>query len=93
MFDALITGGIPMLPRSLTGLARLGDLRDDEVVFYDAIDIVEPQQVVAKANRLYESQGTAGKLNRIQRALKMHHLDARIRRITTIGTAYVRDTL
>jgi hypothetical protein len=93
MFDALVTGGIPILPRSLMGLTRLSGLQDDEAVYYDAIDIVKPDAIVSKANRLYDRLGMEGKMARVQRALSRHHLDSRISQIAGIGTKIIRDIL
>lgn len=78
IFDALITGGIPILPRSLQGWVRLGGIAEDEAVFYDALDIVEPVNVVRKANALFDSSGKLGMMRRIEKALSMFHCDTRV---------------
>lgn len=90
-FDALITGGIPLIPRPLMGLAHLAGIGDDEAVYYDSIDIAEPRNLVNAANRFFDRAGERGMLTRIEKALRLHHLDARIAKIADAAEAMVLD--
>lgn len=77
-FDALITGGIPILPRSLQAWARFSGITEEEAVFYDALDIVAPAGLVQAANALFDATGMVGMLSRIEKAHRMYHVDARV---------------
>lgn len=78
IFDALVTGGIPLLPKSLRHLAPARDIGPDHLVFYGPGDIVEPQAVVARANALFDRSGADGIVARHRLSLDQHHGNSRI---------------
>lgn len=81
IFDALVTGGIPIVPESLRFLPPVRDIGKDHIVFYGPQDIIDPKGVVAKANELFDVGGTEKLVERHVYALKYHHGDTRIRQI------------
>jgi hypothetical protein len=81
IFDALITGGIPIVPESLRFLPPITDIPRDAIVFYGPQDIIEPEAVVRRANELFDQGGTAKIAERHAFALNHHHGNTRIRQI------------
>jgi hypothetical protein len=80
IFDALITGGIPIVPRSLKYHKDVINLWD-HVVFYDYEDIQAPWEVTNKANQLFDSAGEQGVLDRHRLICYNHHVDNRVETI------------
>lgn len=81
IFDALITGGIPIVPESLRFLPPLDALPEDFLVGYNPLDVLRPQEVVEKANRRFDLQGEEGIRARNRLAIEKHHGDVRIQQI------------
>jgi hypothetical protein len=80
IFDALITGGIPIIPRSLKYHKDVINLWD-HVVFYDYEDIQAPWEVTNKANQMFDSAGEQGVLDRHRLICYNHHVDNRVETI------------
>jgi hypothetical protein len=80
IYDALITGGVPIVPRSLKYHKDVVDLWD-HLVFYDYEDIQSPWEVTAKANKLFDERGLDGILDRYSLACYNHHVDNRVETI------------
>ena len=80
IFDALITGGIPIVPRSLKYHKDVINLWD-HVVFYDYEDIQAPWEVTSKANQMFDSAGEQGVLDRHRLICYNHHVDNRVETI------------
>ena len=80
IFDALITGGIPIVPRSLKYHKDVVNLWD-HVVFYDYEDIQAPWEVTNKANQMFDSSGEQGVLDRHRLICYNHHVDNRVETI------------
>lgn len=80
IFDSLITGGVPIVPRSLKYHRDVVNLWD-HVVFYDYEDIQSPWEVTNKANKLFDEQGEQGILDRHTLACYNHHVDNRVETI------------
>lgn len=78
LFDALVTGGIPIVPASLRHLAPVCDIPDEHIVFYSPQDIVDPKPVVARANARFDAGGADGLVARHRLALDRHHGNARV---------------
>ena len=78
IFDALVTGGIPLLPQSLRHLAPACDIGEEHCVFYGPEDIIDPQRVVARANALFDRGGAYGIAARHRLALENHHGNSRV---------------
>jgi hypothetical protein len=86
IFDALITGGIPVLPESLRHLPPVRDLPREHVVFYGPQDIVEPQAVVEQGVALFNRGGREGMVARHRLALDRHHGDPCIAQMLAAAT-------
>jgi hypothetical protein len=84
IFDALITGGIPIIPESLRHLPPASGLDARDAVFYGPLDIVEPAAVVARANALFDAGGVDRQVARHRLALDHHHGDARIEQMLEV---------
>jgi hypothetical protein len=81
IFDALSTGGVPILPEALRFLAPVATLPREHVVFYGPEDIIEPQAVVARAQALFDEGGAAGIVARHELGLTQHHAADRLARM------------
>ncbi|WP_293935685.1 hypothetical protein [Iodobacter sp.] len=81
IFDALISGGIPLVPASLRFLPPVNTISREHIVFYSPADIIAPQAVVEQANRLFNEGGRDGILARHQFALQQHHGDQSVRQM------------
>ena len=81
IFDALITGGIPLVPQSLRHLAPANNIDRAHIVFYTPNDIIEPQAVVARANALFDHGGADGMMYRHRYALDHHHGTTRLQQM------------
>ncbi len=79
LFDALITGGIPLVPDSLRFASILRDIPDGDICYYGAAEIVEPMPLVEKAIKHFDDGGVPGILRRYRYALEEHHADVRVR--------------
>jgi hypothetical protein len=79
LFDALITGGVPIVPDSLRHLPPVAGLPRDAVVFYAPDDVIAPAAVVERAVSLFDRGGAEGIVRRHRLAMEHHHADARLR--------------
>ncbi len=84
IFDALITGGIPIVPASMQFLPPLRDIPREHIVFSSPEDVVSPAALVAKANALFDAGGADGIVARHRFALDHHHGDGRMADIVAI---------
>ena len=80
VFDALITGGIPIIPKSLKYHKSIVDIWD-HVVFYDYQDIENPQPITEKAVQMFNERGNQGVLDRHRLSCYNNHVDSRIETI------------
>ena len=78
LFDALVTGGIPLVPIKMKSLLHTLSL-DRFVVFYDECDLTLLQLKVDQAIIKFEQDGTDGMFERINYVLDRHHIDSRIK--------------
>jgi hypothetical protein len=79
VFDALITGGIPIVPASLRPeINALGIA--EHINYYDTLDVIDFSKKVFEANNQFEKQGECGIARRILLALE-HHAANRIAKI------------
>jgi hypothetical protein len=80
VFNALITGGIPILPafyRNLPEIAILGDTPS----YYQVSDVVDPLEINSEAVARFDAGGESGLLLRLTHAIQHHHVDARCEQI------------
>ena len=81
LFDALATGGIPLVPESMRHLPPVSAMPRDHVVFYSPEDVVNPAAVVARANQLFDEGGVDKLIERHRHALDAHHANERLERM------------
>ena len=81
IFDALATGGIPIVPNSLRFLPPVSSIPREFIEFYSAADIVSPQACVGRANALFDGGGCEGVVARHRLALQNFHGDASVRQM------------
>jgi hypothetical protein len=84
LFDALITGGIPIVPESMRYLPPIAQIPRQFIAFYSAADIVNPEPLVAYANELFDLSGKSGIVERHRYALENHHSDISIAHILKV---------
>lgn len=83
IFDALITGGIPIVPASLQLISGVNRIPKNHIVFYHPADIMDPMVLVEKANLLFDQSGAGGIQFRHQTALDLYHGDASVKQMIT----------
>ena len=76
VFNCLCTGGIPVVPSFYKVIFESTDLSKD-VIFYDVIDLIEPDKLQRIANNFFDQQGTSGLIQRIGNYLNNYHIDTR----------------
>jgi hypothetical protein len=87
IFDALVTGGIPIVPESMRYLPLIRDIDREHIVFSSPHDIMDPRAVVNRANALFDAHGQDGLVARHRFALDHHHGDQRMQQVM----AFVRE--
>lgn len=80
VFDALITGGLPILPAILRDLPALAALQE-HLFYFNPSDVEAPQAIVEAANAHFRKQGKDGVLARHELAMATSHVDTRIQEI------------
>jgi len=86
LFDALATGGIPLIPDSLRFTHWLNDAHIKDFLCYSADDILHPQRMVERGCDLFDRHGKDGIRRRAGYALVQHHGDARMGMILDAAT-------
>lgn len=81
IFDALVTGGIPIVPASMRLLAPVSAIAREHIAFCTPMDIVNPQALVARVNRQFDELGRDGIVARHRFALEHHHANTSILQI------------
>jgi len=81
IFDALITGGIPIVPESLRLLPPIDAIDRQHILFYGADDLLAPQKLVARGHALFQHGGRDGMVARHRFALERHHGECRMRQM------------
>jgi hypothetical protein len=97
VYNALITGGIPLVPsfyKSFPEVEILGDIP----LFYEVKDLISPESLVNAAIEKFNEGGKSGLVDRVVRSLDAHHIDCRCELIfqqvenlwemTSIGKSY-----
>jgi hypothetical protein len=80
IYDALITGGIPIVPRSLKYHRDVVNMHD-HILFYDYEDIQNPLPITEKANKIFDETGKDGILARHNLIMNNYHVDNRVETI------------
>lgn len=81
IFDALITGGIPIVPESLRFLPPVNAIGRKHILFYTPHDIINPKDLVERAGKLFDQGGKEMMLERHGYALDRHHGETCINQI------------
>jgi len=81
IFDALITGGIPLVPETMRMLPPVRQIGRRHILFYGPDDIMDPRPLVARANALFDAGGADMIAERHRFALDHHHGETRLREI------------
>jgi hypothetical protein len=78
IFDALSTGGIPIVPASMQFLAPLRDIDRGHVLFSTPDDIMNPKALIERGTAMFDQSGADGIAARHRYALDHHHGDQRM---------------
>jgi hypothetical protein len=73
IFDALSTGGIPIVPASLRYLWPVSCIPQEWIVFYEPQELLNPARVAERANVAFDRGGPQGIVARHRFALENHH--------------------
>jgi hypothetical protein len=74
-FDALITGGIPLIPSGLRPFVESLQVPKEYYATYGPLDILNPQALIEKQNKRFDLLGDSGILDRHEFALSHFHVD------------------
>jgi hypothetical protein len=80
-FDALLTGGIPIVPLGLRPYLEYLNVPPDFYCFYSPSEVLDARLVVDRANSQFKNQGPIGVRNRSEFCLRGYHVDKNIERI------------
>jgi hypothetical protein len=74
-FDALITGGIPLIPSGLTPYVESLQIPKEFYATYGPLDILNPKNLIEVQNHRFDSLGPSGVMERHEFALRNFHVD------------------
>lgn len=80
VYNALVTGGIPILPsfyKNLPEIAILGE----QPSYYQVAGLLKPEQLNEEAVTRFDAGGESGLIQRIAHGMEHHHVDARCEQI------------
>ena len=80
VFNALITGGIPILPSFYKSLPEVSILGNSPL-YYEVSDLIEPTMINEAAVAKFDLGGESGLIQRISNAIQCHHIDTHCERI------------
>ena len=83
LFDTLLTGGIPFVPRSLASDEVLAGIHDDDIVFYDDLDLLSPENLLIEGRSKLDRWGDTGIVRRVFYAAFNHNFCSRFRAMMT----------
>lgn len=87
-FDALITGGIPIVPKSLIPYLNNLAIPHEYYRTYSSLDIMDPTELIRSTNNVFESGGESEILNRHEFAMGFYHIDHVIHNVITTANRY-----
>ena len=90
-FDALITGGIPMIPNGLKSHVISAGIPKEYFVCYSPSDIIDPTDLFGKARKLFDEQGKIGCIKRSLFAFENYHVDMVIEKIVAAVSRHYLD--
>lgn len=80
-FDALISGGLPLIPASLKPYVHLLGIPEDFYSSYTPMDILEPKKFIDDQIKKYERLGVQGQISRSFYTVENFHIDSIVRKI------------
>lgn len=78
IFDALITGGIPIVPASMKMLPLVREIPEEHILFFEPADVVDPKRIVEEGVARFDAGGMDAVVGRHRYALEHHHGDQRM---------------
>lgn len=90
-FDALITGGIPIVPKSLSPFVNMLKIPEKFYKTFSAEDIIEPANLINYLNDSFEINSTEAIIERHLFALENYHIDQIILKLINITKKYYCD--
>ena len=78
IFDALATGGIPVVPESMRLLPCVADIPRQHILFYSPLDIIDPTSLIARGVAMFDAGGQEQIAARHRYAMEHHHGDTRV---------------
>jgi len=78
IFDALSTGGIPVVPASMQFLPPIKDISREYILFSTPDDVIDPKPLIERAVAIFDAGGVDGIVSRHRYALDHHHGDQRM---------------
>jgi hypothetical protein len=75
-YNALVTGGIPILPAFLKNFPEVSILGDIPL-YYEVSDLLDPQAIQQAGIEKFNAYGRDGLLQRVLDGLNLYHIDAR----------------
>jgi hypothetical protein len=70
IFDALVSGGVVILPQRYATKRFFEMLNENDYELYDEYDLLEPERLADRANTKFDREGVSGALRRATEALK-----------------------
>ncbi|CAN5332155.1 hypothetical protein BH10PSE2_BH10PSE2_07620 [soil metagenome] len=84
-FDALVTGQIPILPRSAIDEPLLrATFPEDQFVTCDSLSPDDVRKALARAIDIFDEEGSEGALRRSERAVRVHNFMARLASVVDV---------
>lgn len=80
VFNAMITGGIPILPSFYRNLPEI-QILGESPVYYETGDLIEPKVINEFAVKKFNDSGESGLIQRVCQAMDEHHVDSRCHEI------------
>ena len=80
VYNALISGGIPILPKMYQNLPEVGILGSTPL-YYDTNDLIDPKLINDLAITNFNNAGESGLISRVCHAINNHHIDGRCQQI------------
>jgi hypothetical protein len=80
-FDALATGGIPLVPKHLRNYLELLKIPSNYYLLYSPIDIHYPDKIVELANKKFDQEGMLGIRSRATFCIEKFHSESIIEKI------------
>jgi hypothetical protein len=84
IFDALVSGGVVILPQRFATKRFLDSLEANDFELYDQQDLHEPERLIERANEKFNKEGVGGALRRASNALRNDIGDCRLSEIKKI---------